>query len=258
MDPEELEAQKAAEAAAKAKEEADAAEAATKAKEKSDDSANAQELERLRRERDEAIAEAKRTKDQFADLDPTKAREAIKKQAEVEASLREAEKAKAEAEGNWERIRELMNEERDAREKALQAELDTERGETQTLKTRLNEMTVGQEFSASNFIREKLLLTPTKARVLYGAHVEIEDGNPVVYDKPRGEKDRTMYVDGKGRPLSFDAAIEKVVNADPDRDSLLKSTTKPGAHSKTSDGQAPSGELSRQEKIREGLRKLRS
>ncbi|HHJ4449796.1 TPA: hypothetical protein ACQJMR_005500, partial [Raoultella ornithinolytica] len=79
-----------------------------------------------------------------------------------------------------------------------------------------------------------VLMTPAKARVIYGSHFEIgEDGQVVGYDKPAGAKDRAVLVDGQGNPLAFESAIERILRADPEADALLRSEAKQGAHSKT-------------------------
>ena len=84
----------------------------------------------------------------------------------------------------------------------------------------------------------------SKARVLYGTHFEFKDGAIVAYDKPAGSAERNILVDAKGDPLSFEAAIKKIVEADPDKDQLLKSKIKPGAGSKTtSKAAAPAEKL---------------
>ena len=75
-------------------------------------------------------------------------------------------------------------------------------------------------------------MTPAKARVIYGSHFEVgEDGNVVGYDKPAGQKERAVLVDGEGKPLPFEAAIERILRADPEADALLRSEAKQGAGS---------------------------
>lgn len=79
----------------------------------------------------------------------------------------------------------------------------------------------------------------SKVRALYGTHFEFNDGQIVAYDKPAGAAERTMLVDGKGDPLSFEESIKKIIDADADRDQLIKSKTKPGAGSVTTGKGAP-------------------
>lgn len=99
------------------------------------------------------------------------------------------------------------------------------------MQAQIVELTVGHSFDNSGFIRDEMVLTPRKARVVYGDHFDVEDGRLVGYDKPRGTGERTKLVDGKGEPLGFEEAMRKIVEIDPDRDNLLKSKLKQGADS---------------------------
>lgn len=100
--------------------------------------------------------------------------------------------------------------------------------------TEIDNLSIGNTFSASKFIQEKLTLPATKARTLYGAHFDRdESGNVIGYNKPAGAEGRAPLVDGNGVNLAFDAAFQKIVDSDPDKKSLYRSTVKPGAGSKT-------------------------
>ena len=100
--------------------------------------------------------------------------------------------------------------------------------------TEIDNLSIGNSFSASKFIQDKLTLPANKARTLYGAHFDRDDsGNVVGYNKPTGADGRAPLVDGNGVNLAFDAAFQKIVDADPDKKSLYRSTVKPGAGSKT-------------------------
>ena len=100
--------------------------------------------------------------------------------------------------------------------------------------TEIDNLSIGNTFSASKFIQERLTLPATKARALYGAHFERdESGNVIGYNKPAGVDGRAPLVDGEGVNLAFDAAFEKIVDADPDKKSLYRSKVNPGAGSKT-------------------------
>ncbi len=56
----------------------------------------------------------------------------------------------------------------------------------------------------------------------------------VGYDKPRGAQNRTALVDQYGNAIAFDHAMRKIVEADPEKDHLLRSKVKPGAGSSSS------------------------
>jgi len=178
---------------------------------------------------------------------------------EVRALVKEkqdAETAKLEAKGQFEKVKEQIL---DAHKKELQAKDD----EIAALKAQLDgsagtieKLTVGHSFDNSKFIAEEMTLTPRKARVVFGSHFDIEEGRVVAYDKPRGESGRAQLVDGKGDPLGFEAALKKLVETDPDADTLIRSKAKPGAGSKTVRDAAPDASSSKRsglERISAGL-----
>lgn len=177
-----------------------------------------------------------------------KAREAEKEKAELEKkygsvdieaakeALRKAEEAETkelEKKGEYER---LLAKQREAAE----ARIDSERKEKEALASRIaemeqtvNKLALGNSFANSRFIQENLALTPNKTQALYADHFEIEDGKVVAYDAPKGAANRTPIVDARGEAVPFEEAIAAIINADPDKDYLLKSNLKPGAGSKS-------------------------
>jgi len=147
------------------------------------------------------------------------------------ADQKAAETKALEDKGEWDRLKTRMGEEHSNVMKTLNeqiAELQAQLGQRDSA---INEMTVGTSFTASEFIAKELTLTPSKARVIYGGHFELEDGKVVAYDKPKGTPSRTAIVDSFGNYLGFDEAMRKIVAADPDAAHLLKSGVKPGAQS---------------------------
>jgi hypothetical protein len=236
--------------AARAREAEAAAAAAAAAAAGNEDAA---EIERLRAElarRDASLAT-------FEGLDPAEAKAAIAAKAANEAAQRDAERAKAEADGNWERVRELMVQEHEAEKQRLISERDAERSGKTAAEQRADTLTADRAFGESKFISEKVTLPIGKVRQLYGAHVDVENGVPVVYTKPRGEQGRTKIVDAKGQPMEFNAAIEKVITSDPDKDKLLASEVKPGGGSRSDQrGQADLNK-SRHQRMAEGLASLK-
>lgn len=163
---------------------------------------------------------------EFDGIDLTAVRELLN-------SKKEEETRKLEEKGQWDSLKKQMIEEFGKEKGTLLAELEQARSESGSLKGLIAELTVGNAFSSSQFIKEDMTMPVSKARVLYGAHFEFKDGGVVAYDKPAGQADRNILVDAKGDPLGFEAAIKKIVEADPDKDQLLKSKVKPGAGSKT-------------------------
>ena len=195
-------------------------------------------------------AEAKLLKEVMEKKNKLKAAEA--KAAELEANLKrfegidpdavrtllqaqkDEETKKLEAKGEFDRVKTQMVEEHSRETAALKQLITNAQNDSTLLRAQIAELTVGNAFGSSPFIRDELALTVNKTRQVYGSHFEFADGQIVGYDKPVGAKDRTVLVDGKGDPLNFDLALKKIVDADPDREQLLRSRAKPGAGSNTS------------------------
>lgn len=188
-----------------------------------------EEKAKLLRETMKRKEEIKELKDKLAaygDIDADEVKQLIEEK-------RNAEKAELERKGEFDRLKEMIREEREVEKKKFDADLEAERAKSKELSEQVNKLTVGLDFSTSEFIRENLILTPNKTRTLFGAHFETVDGRTVGYDKPAGSAERTMYVGADGQPLPFDAVMKKLVEKDPERDSILKSKMKSGADSKT-------------------------
>lgn len=168
----------------------------------------------------------------FDGIDPAKVKDLLQKEAA--AAL-----AAAEAAGDFERVKTMIVEEHGKEKTTLSAtiaELQAKLAERDGL---INELTVGSAFDGSEFIAKELVVPKAKARIIYASHFEIEAGRMVGYDKPKGAATRTKLVGGDGNPLGFEDAIKKLVEADPDRDTLLKSKLAPGASSQTDPNAKP-------------------
>lgn len=160
------------------------------------------------------------------------------------AQKKDAETKKLEEKGEWDRLKAQIVDEHSKILKDLQDQISVATSENAKLKSEISNLTVGTSFSNSKFIKDELIIPPSKARVLYGSHFEFVEGRAVAYDKPAGESERTVLVNAQGDPLDFESAIKKIVDLDSDRDSLLRSKAKPGAGSHTTNKQTtPPGEL---------------
>jgi hypothetical protein len=175
-------------------------------------------------EANKALTLAQEQLKKFEGIDPEAVRALLKEKVD-------AENAALEAKGEWSRLKERMAEEHGKEKKTLQEQIDALKSQLGARESVINELTVGTQFSQSQFISAELALTPAKARVIYGDHFELVDGKVVAYDKPKGAAERTMIVNGAGAAVSFDEALRKIVEADPEKDHLLKSKVKPGAGS---------------------------
>jgi hypothetical protein len=202
---------------------------------------------------------------EFEGIDAAAARENAKKVADAEkaakeasAAAKKAEKERAAAENDVAKLREIQNEEHAAEVARIRAEKESSDKAVTDLQTQLNNIRLENAFNASKFIGEETILTGGKAQRLFSDYVDVVDGQVVVYDAPRGDAKRAKVMDNKGNALPFNDAIAKVINADPDKDSLLKSKTKPGAGSKTTDGKPTEQGKTRHEKLTSGLAALRA
>jgi hypothetical protein len=121
----------------------------------------------------------------------------------------------------------------------------------------IEELTVGNEFGQSQFIAKHLAPSTAKIRKLYGEHFEVEDGKVVAYDKPRGAEKRHPLINGDGKPLNFDLALQKIVDSDPDKDTILKATQQSGSDSGSNNrnGQAAESDLRGVARIERSLSK---
>jgi hypothetical protein len=180
-----------------------------------------------------AVKSAEEKLKQFEGIDPTEVKALLEQKRAADAAAKKAEEEAMAKKGEWDRLKSQMVEQHNK-------ELEKERSEktqvveaNKTLAQQIADLTVGNAFQTSPFIREEMALPPIKARVLFGQHFEFQDGKVVAFDKPAGTKDRTMLVDGKGEPLAFEDAMKKIIEADPEKDHLLKSKSKPGAGSGT-------------------------
>jgi predicted RNase H-like nuclease (RuvC/YqgF family) len=172
---------------------------------------------------------------------------------QVKALLKEKterETAELERKGEWDRLKAQMVEAHNKELTTVRTEYEARvrdlEGNLGKTGKEIHELTIGRSFSESPFIREGLTLTPSKARVIYGSHFELQDGKVIAYDKPVGSTDRTMLIDGDGNPLAFDKAMEKLVELDPDRDNLLRSKVRSGAGSEN-DADARRGDGAKKE-----------
>lgn len=161
---------------------------------------------------------------QFEGIDPAAVRKLLDEQKAAETKA-------LEDKGEWDRLKTRMGEEHANETKSLKDQIASLTAALGEKDSAINEMTVGSSFTGSEFINKELTLTPSKARVIYGAHFELEDGKVIGYDKPKGAANRTALVDSYGNPVGFEVALRKIVEADPDSAHLLRAGVKPGAQS---------------------------
>lgn len=97
----------------------------------------------------------------------------------------------------------------------------------------IDKLTLGSAFENSKFIESELALPSSKAKIIYGDYFEIKDDRIVAYNKSSEHADRSMLINADGDALAFEEAIKKIIDSDPDRDMLIKSKSKSGSNSIT-------------------------
>lgn len=162
----------------------------------------------------------------FEGIDPEAVRKLLGDQKDAEAK-------QLEAKGDWDRLKTRMAEEHGKETTSLKAQLAELQASLGQASGVINDLSIGTKFGQSAFIADELTLTPGKARVIYGDHFDLVAGEVVGYDKPRSAANRTALVDQYGSAVGFDAALRKIVEADPEKDHLLKSKVKAGAGSES-------------------------
>lgn len=171
-----------------------------------------------------AVTELTTRLKEFDGIDPVAVRALL-------AQQKTAETAALEAAGEWTRLKDRMSAEHTVATGALQTENAALKAQLAASRGSINDLSIGTRFGSSTFITDELVLTPSKTRIVYGDHFDLVDGKVVGYDKPRGATNRTALVDQHGNSVDFDAALRKIVEADPDKDHMLKSKVKAGAGS---------------------------
>lgn len=151
------------------------------------------------------------------------------------AQKREAERQELEKRGEYDRILEQVKTEHQGQVTTLQGQIEALQAQLNDRDSAVMEMTIGRSFSESAFIRDKSLIPASIARKEFGTHVELVDGQVVVYDKPKGSAERTPLVDGNGQYKTFEEGIEHLYAKHVDSARLIRAQTKPGAGSKNED-----------------------
>lgn len=175
-------------------------------------------------ESDRQLQEAQDRLSLFDGIDPEKARNLIDQE-------QTAEQERLEAQGEFERVKQMMAEQHQKEIEGVKAENDRLKGEISARNDRIDALTIGDAFANSNFISEELIFSPSKSRQIWGDYVGLNDDKVVVYDKPASSASRTILVDASGEPVSFDEGLRRLVEADPEKNTILKTKMKPGSSS---------------------------
>ena len=91
--------------------------------------------------------------------------------------------------------------------------------ERDTLKTALHSEKIGGSFARSKFILDKVALPPDFVESRFGSNFKLEDGKVVAYD----QNNNPIYSKSTpGNPATFDEALEILIDAYPNKDSIMK------------------------------------
>jgi len=228
-------AQAAADKAAADKIAADAAEAARIAALPKPTDAEAKLLRELmghKRKAEEVAAEktALETKlKAFEGIDPEAVRSLLADKTAADAAKAKAEEDRQLAAGEFAAVRTRMAGEHVKAIELKDEAIAAERARISGLEKTIRELTIGTSFASSVYLRDETLLPPRQARLSYERHFEVVDGIVQAFDKPAGSSDRIPLVDARGQPLPFDEAMKAIIDADPDRDALLRAKGTPGS-----------------------------
>lgn len=187
--------------------------------------------------------------------------EADKLRADAAAAAKAKEEEELRKKGDFDALKARMAEEHSKELEGQKTHAEQLQELVNGLQARVTGMAMAASFAASRFIGEETLLSIAKAHKIYGEHFEVEEGAVVGYDAPRGTAKRTKIIDARGNPMPFDEAIKRIVEADPDRDTILRSRQKPGSGQgdrATRTPPAPSAEPRGVARIRLGIEKMRS
>lgn len=198
----------------------------------------------LKKEKSNAKAQSAKVKEleeklsKFEGVDLEEFQKLVGEKKAAEEAKRQADKDAAASAGDFERVKAMMAEDHAKQIAALKEQYEATVSELQTsvsgYEATLTNYAMDNSFASSAFLREETILTPAKAKKIYGDYFEVVDGKVVAYDKPSTESDRTPLTDASGSTVSFEEAIKRIINGDSDKDAFLRSKTKAGAGSLTS------------------------
>ena len=165
------------------------------------------------------------------DFDVTAAKEAL---ATV-ASLKDSKKAEAD------RIKEIQQ----AADRTLQEQLakrdEDHKKVVDGLRGEVYDLRVGQQFSASKFLKDETVYTPQKAKKVWGDSFKVEEGAVVGYfnGKPIYSREKP------GEYAGFEEALRYMIENDSERDSILRSQAGGGSGAHSSTAQTTNADVSK-------------
>lgn len=110
--------------------------------------------------------------------------------------------------------------------KALQKQIDEANARAQQYEQALNNELIGGNFARSKFISEKVAIPADLLQARFGSNFKVKDGKVVAYDQSGKE---VYSLQKPGELADFDEAMELLINAYPQKDSILKGDVKGGS-----------------------------
>jgi hypothetical protein len=164
----------------------------------------------------------------FEGIDPTAARDALDKIANIDAK-------KLIDSGEVEKVKEGISRALEAKaaeaQKAFEAQLSAERAKVAKLEGALHSEKIGGAFSRSEFIKNKLIIPPDLAQARFGQNYKLEEGTVVAYD----DFGKMIYSASRpGEPADFEESIAFLVNNYPQKDHILKGSGAAGTGARQS------------------------
>lgn len=105
--------------------------------------------------------------------------------------------------------------------KAMQGQIDTERGRADGLEKQLFSEIIGGGFSRSKFVTEKMAIPADLVQSHFGKHFAVEEGRVVAKDA-NGQK--IYSPSNPGELAGFDEALQIIVGQYPSKEHILKGT----------------------------------
>ena len=181
-------------------------------------------------ERRKKLGTANEKLETFGDLDPVAARKAIEDVAGMD------DKNKLALDNQRDAINETW--------KGKQTSWETEKTE---LNGQLFKATTGSQFAVSKVIKG-LIYSPVVAAKLYSHHFPVGKS-------PQFEEGKPIYsLENPGSPANFDEAMSQIIDADPNKNDILKATAGDGGDGhQTNEGGDGGQDLSARDNIKAGL-----
>jgi hypothetical protein len=200
-----------------------------------------EEIQRAKYEADAAKAEAAKIKQQLDEIKKSlPSDEQRARWAELEQQAAQAEQQRLEKAGEFEKLRDQMNE-RHQRELEAQRQLtQNESARREQLEREIEDALIGQEFAQATDLfgpSGKTVWFPEVAQAFFRGHVAVESVTPPGGGSARRRvvvKDRhgaTIMDPKSGSPMPFAKAMDELIDSHPQKQQILRGSGKVGANS---------------------------